>query len=254
MAGCRNVVTTYLPLRTRRRNRPTRRIRRRRCRFGRAVARNPRMHPAPGRQARSAAPAHCPGQPQRPAMQPRHGRDQAQAEAEARPRARVLQAHEALDTRSRSASGMPGPRSATVIRTLPRARGRDRHPRLDPSAPYLMALSRRFATACPTSSRLPCTDQVVRDDDGRGAGRAPRPAPRRVPPRPARLRAAIEIRQALAGIAGLEPRDHQQRVEDADEIVALLDHWPRAPRSIRPGDSASAAPRRPCCAGASGAS
>ena len=33
----------------------------------------------------------------------------------------------------------------------------------------------------------------------------------------------VEVGQHLAGVAGLEPRDHQQRVEDADEVVALLD-------------------------------
>ncbi len=33
----------------------------------------------------------------------------------------------------------------------------------------------------------------------------------------------VEIGQALAGVAGFQPGDHQERVEDADEVVALLD-------------------------------
>ena len=55
---------------------------------------------------------------------------------------------------ARNASGIPGPRSVTVIRTRPRAASRDSETvTVSPRGENLIALETRFVTTCPSRSR-----------------------------------------------------------------------------------------------------
>ncbi len=118
--------------------------------------------PATGRVSTARRPGALSSRVQDAAVQARHRRDEAQAEAEAGAGAGALQAHEALEDMAalglRDAGSAIGDRDDDVVaaRGGPRPRWlRSRRRRR--RAPYLSALSRRFAMACPRSSRLPCT-------------------------------------------------------------------------------------------------
>ena len=105
-------------------------------------------------------------------------------------------------------------------------------------APYLSALSTRFASAWPISSRLPCTMH-----EAIGVGRAPRsppprPAARRVRRRRARPRPASNGAMPRGSAPASSARDHQERVEDADEVVGSPRSSSRARRDNRPASRA----------------
>ena len=89
-------------------------------------------------------------------------------------------------------------------------------------AAYLIALSTRLASAWLTSSRLPCTGAAARRLDLELE--ALLVGERLVElANAARDLGRIELGHVVARLAGFRTRDHQQRVEGADQRIRFLD-------------------------------
>ena len=156
-----------------------------------------------------------------------HRLGEAQAEARARLRAALLQPHEALG--GALAVGLVGNARTVVgdrrpdLAVRPRQRRPGRVGLLAPHpAEYLMALSTMLDSAWPISSRLPV------DDEGAGDVGFERHADllghRLVElDHVAHGGGEVDPADRFGGIAGFEPRDHQDGVEGADQLVGFGD-------------------------------